>query len=135
MAFALVISVSTFLSTCEATSFSANSLNCRICSLLKKFLSAISIFSAWYILPSFSLLINSSAVRSIFTTSSANATTLSHFGVLAGTTVRVRQGDAVVLLPCAVDDRLPDRVVRVPAGHASTAGLGPLFGSIVLERA
>jgi len=65
----------------------------------------------------------------------ANSATLAHFGVAAGTTVRVRQGDSVALMPCAVDDRLPDRVVRAPAGHASTAGLGPMFGTILLERA
>jgi NADH-quinone oxidoreductase subunit G len=65
----------------------------------------------------------------------ANAATLAHFGVTAGSTVRVRQGDAAVLMPCAIDERLPDRVVRVPAGHASTAGLGPMFGTILLERA
>jgi len=65
----------------------------------------------------------------------ANAATLANFGVAAGTTVRVRQGEAAVLLPCVLDDRLPDRVVRVPAAHASTAGLGAMFGTILLERA
>jgi len=65
----------------------------------------------------------------------ANAATLAHFGVAAGTTVRVRQGDSAVPLACVLDATLPDRVVRVPAGHAATAGLGPMFGTILLERA
>jgi NADH-quinone oxidoreductase subunit G len=47
----------------------------------------------------------------------------------------VRQGDASALLECALDERLPDGVVRVPAGHASTAALGAMFGPITLERA
>ena len=64
----------------------------------------------------------------------ANAATLAHFGVSAGATVRVRQGESAALMACAVDDKLPDRVVRVPAGHMSTAGLGSLFGTILLER-
>jgi NADH-quinone oxidoreductase subunit G len=65
----------------------------------------------------------------------ANAVTLAHFGVAAGATVRVRQGESSVLLTCALDAGLPDRVVRVPAGHADCAGLGPMFGPVILERA
>jgi len=34
-----------------------------------------------------------------------------------------------------VDPRLPDGVIRVPAGHASTSTLGAMFGPILLERA
>jgi len=52
-----------------------------------------------------------------------------------GDKARVRQGGASALLECAVDERLPDGVVRVPAGHAATATLGAMFGSITLERA
>jgi NADH-quinone oxidoreductase subunit G len=47
----------------------------------------------------------------------------------------VRQGSAVALLECGVDPRLPDGVIRVPAGHASTSTLGAMFGPILLERA
>jgi NADH-quinone oxidoreductase subunit G len=66
---------------------------------------------------------------------SANARTLAKFGVAAGDKLRVRQGTASALLECALDDRLPDDVVRVPAGFASTSTLGPMFGPIALERA
>ncbi|MCK6427906.1 MAG: molybdopterin-dependent oxidoreductase, partial [Burkholderiaceae bacterium] len=69
----------------------------------------------------------------------ANAATLAKFGLAAGAKARVvqasAQGEASALLECALDDRLPDGVVRVPAAHASTATLGALFGPIALERA
>jgi NADH-quinone oxidoreductase subunit G len=65
----------------------------------------------------------------------ANARTLEAFGVAAGDKVRVRQGDAAALLEAALDDSLPDAVVRVSAAHESTAMLGPMFGPIEMERA
>lgn len=65
----------------------------------------------------------------------ANAQTLAKFGVAAGEKVRVRQGEATALLDCALDDGLPDDVVRVSAGHASTSTLGAMFGAVTLERA
>jgi NADH-quinone oxidoreductase subunit G len=65
----------------------------------------------------------------------ANATTLAGFGLAAGAKARVKQGAASALLECALDDRLPDGVVRIAAGHASTSALGPMFGPITLERA
>jgi NADH-quinone oxidoreductase subunit G len=55
-------------------------------------------------------------------------------GVTAGQKVRVRQ-DGESLLEVAIDDRLPEGVVRVAAAHASTAGLGPMFGELTVERA
>jgi NADH-quinone oxidoreductase subunit G len=66
---------------------------------------------------------------------SANARTLAAFGLAPGDKARVRQGDAGALLECALDDRLPDGVVRVPAAHASTSTLGPMFGPLTMERA
>ena len=70
---------------------------------------------------------------------SANARTLAAAGLAAGDKARVRQtvlgNDVAALLEVAVDDRLPDGVVRVPAGHASTSTLGPMFGAVRLERA
>ena len=66
---------------------------------------------------------------------SANARTLEGFGLKAGDKARIRQGNAAALLECALDDRLPDGVVRVPAAHASTSTLGPKFGPLTMERA
>jgi NADH-quinone oxidoreductase subunit G len=65
----------------------------------------------------------------------ANAATLARAGLAPGDKARARQGEAAALLECAVDARLPDDVVRVPAGHASTSTLGPMYGVITLERA
>ena len=69
---------------------------------------------------------------------SANARMLNRFGLVAGAKARVIQkseaGDASALLEVALDDRLPDGVVRVPAGHAATSTLGAMFGPILLER-
>jgi NADH-quinone oxidoreductase subunit G len=66
---------------------------------------------------------------------SANSRVLSQAGLRAGDKARVRQGDASALLEVLLDDRLPDGVVRVPAGHASTSTLGAMFGAVSLERA
>jgi NADH-quinone oxidoreductase subunit G len=65
----------------------------------------------------------------------ANARTLEAFNVAAGDKVRARQGEATALLEAALDETLPDAVVRIAAAHASTATLGAMFGPITLERA
>jgi NADH-quinone oxidoreductase subunit G len=65
----------------------------------------------------------------------ANRATLARFGLAPGDRAWVRQDAAVALLECGLDARLPDGVVRVPAGHASTSALGAMFGPIRLERA
>ena len=56
-------------------------------------------------------------------------------GVVQGAAVKLKQGSASVVLNCAIDDGLPANVVRVAAGHASTAGLGAMFGAISVEKA
>ena len=56
-------------------------------------------------------------------------------GIANGDQVHVSQGDASFLLKAKQDDRLPENVVRVAAGHPSTAALGPMFGSIRVEKA
>lgn len=58
-----------------------------------------------------------------------------HFGIVSGEQVRVRQGDGSAVLTAAIDSSLPDGVVRVSAGHPSTAGLGPMFGPLSVEKA
>ena len=55
----------------------------------------------------------------------ANARTLAAFGVAAGDKVRARQGEASALLDVALDDTLPDGVVRISAAHASDRDAGP----------
>ncbi|KAB0584115.1 NADH-quinone oxidoreductase subunit G [Ideonella dechloratans] len=56
-------------------------------------------------------------------------------GLSAGAKVRVSQGAASVVLPAREDASLAANVVRVPAGHADTAGLGAMFGAITVEAA
>ncbi len=58
-----------------------------------------------------------------------------HIGVTTGNQVRVRQGEGSAVLTAAVDGGLPDGVVRISAAHPSTAGLGPMFGPLSVERA
>ncbi|HEY5994719.1 MAG TPA: NADH-quinone oxidoreductase subunit NuoG [Gallionellaceae bacterium] len=60
---------------------------------------------------------------------------LKKLGVENGAKVRVSQGEGSVLLSAAADDGLPRGVARVAAGHAATAGLGAMFGTIKVERA
>ncbi len=60
---------------------------------------------------------------------------LSRLGVQAGELVKVSQGQGSVRLAVAADDKLPQNVVRVAAGHAATAGLGAMTGTITVERA
>ncbi|MDD2700523.1 MAG: NADH-quinone oxidoreductase subunit NuoG [Sideroxydans sp.] len=60
---------------------------------------------------------------------------LSKLGVAAGVQVKVAQGQGSALLEVAIDDGLPEGVVRVAAGHPATATLGAMFGTITVERA
>ncbi len=69
-----------------------------------------------------------------------NAATLARLGLAAGDAVRVRQplggaGEGEAMLEAALDARVADGAVRIAAGHPSTAGLGAMFGEIVVERA
>jgi NADH-quinone oxidoreductase subunit G len=63
-----------------------------------------------------------------------NSRLLQSLGVGAGQPVTVKQGAGVAQLLAALDDKLPDNCVRVPAGHASTASLGAMFGAVQVER-
>ncbi|NNM69270.1 MAG: NADH-quinone oxidoreductase subunit G [Gallionella sp.] len=60
---------------------------------------------------------------------------LAKLGVRAGDTVKITQGDASVRLLVQANDRQPVRTARLPAGHAATAALGGMFGTISVERA
>jgi NADH-quinone oxidoreductase subunit G len=64
-----------------------------------------------------------------------NRKLLQQIDVAEGQPVLVRQGEGSAKLAAALDDRLPDGCVRVAAAHATTAALGPMFGSLSLEKA
>jgi len=56
-------------------------------------------------------------------------------GLQSGGQVKVTAGQGSARLEVAGDDSLPMGVVRVAAGHAATAGLGAMCGTITVERA
>jgi len=60
-----------------------------------------------------------------------NSRLLARLNVAAGQPVLA--GGSVKLM-AALDDRLPDECVRIAAAHPSTAGVGPMFGSVELAR-
>jgi len=59
---------------------------------------------------------------------------MNKLGVQSGAQIRVSVGQGSVKLQVMADDKLPKGVVRVAAGHAATAGLGPMFGAVTVER-
>ena len=63
------------------------------------------------------------------------AATLAQAGVADGSPVRVKQGTGEALLTACADESVPADCVRVAAAHASTAALGDMFGTILVERA
>jgi len=56
-------------------------------------------------------------------------------GVADGDHVKVTQGSGSAVLIAAVDEALPVNVVRVAAGHPVTSALGPMFGTLSVEKA
>src|SRR5579862_4735576 len=63
-----------------------------------------------------------------------NARLMQSLGVAAGGLVLVKHGNGEAGLVVALDDKLPDDCVRVAAGHASTAELGAMFGTVSVEK-
>jgi NADH-quinone oxidoreductase subunit G len=60
---------------------------------------------------------------------------LSKIGVQTGAQIKVKQGNEFVNLLILSDDTLPRGTARVPSGHAATAALGAMFGTITVEPA
>ena len=63
-----------------------------------------------------------------------NARLMARLGISKTNYVLVKSGSGSAKLVAALDERLPDECVRIAAGHASTAELGPMFGTVTLER-
>ena len=59
---------------------------------------------------------------------------LQKLGVKSGDAVIVHQGNASARLAAGADDSMPALTARVAAGHPVTAALGPMFGTITVER-
>ncbi|MDB5773987.1 MAG: dehydrogenase [Herbaspirillum sp.] len=64
-----------------------------------------------------------------------SAALAARLGINAGDRVKVSQGQGSATLAAAIDKNLPANVVRVAAGHGSTAALGAMFGAIAVEKA
>ncbi len=60
-----------------------------------------------------------------------NARLMQKLGVSAGDKISV---NGLVRLDVGRDEKLPDDCVRISAAHPSTAGIGPMFGSVTLEK-
>ena len=56
-------------------------------------------------------------------------------GLQEGASVRVIQGAASAVLPAEREATLADACVRLPAGHADTAALGAMSGTVRVEKA
>jgi NADH-quinone oxidoreductase subunit G len=63
-----------------------------------------------------------------------SSTLAQELGAKPGERIRVRQGDGEAVVEIGIDERLPGRCVRLAAAHRHTANLGPMFGSVSVER-
>jgi NADH-quinone oxidoreductase subunit G len=63
-----------------------------------------------------------------------NGRLMSRLGVSQGDLILVRQQGGQARLKAGLDERVPDDCVRVAAAHRSTAGLGPMFGAVLVEK-
>ena len=63
-----------------------------------------------------------------------NGRLLQRFGLSEKDFVLIKQGAGEAKLRAALDDRLPDDCVRIAAAHATTAGLGAMFGAVTLQK-
>ena len=64
-----------------------------------------------------------------------NARLLKKLGLAEGQPVLARMQAGQARLTAALDDKLPEDCVRIAAAHAATADLGPMFGTVSLEKA
>jgi NADH-quinone oxidoreductase subunit G len=67
-------------------------------------------------------------------TARMNAALLAKLGITEGAKVKVGAGGTAAELIANLDAGVPDGCVRISAAHASTAPLGPMFGSLTVER-
>jgi NADH-quinone oxidoreductase subunit G len=63
-----------------------------------------------------------------------NGRLMSRLGVGKGDLVLVSQQGGQARLKAGLDERVPDDCVRIAAAHPSTAGLGPMFGAVLVEK-
>lgn len=66
---------------------------------------------------------------------SLSASLWTSLALVAGDKVRIAQGGGHAVLAARLDPTLAENVVRVPAGHPSTAALGAMFGTLTVAKA
>ncbi|PSJ16761.1 NADH-quinone oxidoreductase subunit NuoG [Nitrosomonas supralitoralis] len=59
---------------------------------------------------------------------------LENLGIVPGDKIKVRQGEGLVQLEAALDEKLPPNCVRIACAHPKTAALGALFGEVKIEK-
>lgn len=59
---------------------------------------------------------------------------LGNLGVISGDKVKVKQGEGLVQLEAALDEKLPPNCVRIACAHPKTVALGALFGEVKIEK-
>ncbi len=64
-----------------------------------------------------------------------NPLTAKELGLSAGESVRVRQNGGEATVALVLDEKLPQKCVRLATAHPACAALGPMFGEIAVERA
>jgi NADH-quinone oxidoreductase subunit G len=63
-----------------------------------------------------------------------NGRLMARCGFSQGNLVLVKQGGGEARLEAALDERLPDECVRIAAAHRLTAELGPMSGTVSVEK-
>lgn len=63
-----------------------------------------------------------------------NGRLMQRLGVAKGDLVLVSQQGGQARLKADLDERVPDDCVRIAAAHPTTAGLGPMFGAVLVEK-
>jgi len=63
-----------------------------------------------------------------------NLQMMEQLGIKTGEQVRVTQGESVIHLEAACDEKLPMNCVRIAGAHQSTKNLGGLFDEIQIEK-
>jgi NADH-quinone oxidoreductase subunit G len=63
-----------------------------------------------------------------------NKNMFAQLGLASGDKVKIFQEKGEAVLYAELDHKLPDNCVRVAAGHPATAGLGAMFGTVVVEK-
>jgi NADH-quinone oxidoreductase subunit G len=65
---------------------------------------------------------------------SMNSDLMRKRGIAEGDRVRIAQEGGEALLTAVLDERIPADCVRIPAAHAATSDLGPLFATVTVTR-